>query len=167
MPVKRPGPALLGDFTHHQDQTESRRFGEDSRGAAAYDLAMKSNRAMTPMLSPARIAAQNAEHPLTGPAGTARRFGFSPAFLDWATMRIHPARFADGTLAPYHCLDGLPDEVVLHRLRGGRVLLAKATLISGFERGGFFYTRTATVRACEQWVAPSLGSGERRPPAAC
>lgn len=118
------------------------------------------------MLSPARLTAQNAEHAITGAAGTARRFGFSPAFLDYATMRIHPARFADGTPAPYHCLDGLPEEMVLRRLSRGRVLLAKATLISGFERGGFFYTRTAAARACEQWAAPLLGSW-RQPPTAC
>ena len=107
---------------------------------------------MNPMLTPARLAAQNAQHAITGATGTARRLGFSPAFLDYATMRIHPARFADGTPAPYHCLDGLPDEVVFHRLPSGRVVLAKATLIPGFERGGFFYTRTAAARACEQWA---------------
>lgn len=118
------------------------------------------------MPSPARLTAQNAEHAITGAAGTVRRLGFSPAFLDCATMRIHPSRFADGTRAPYHCLDGLPDEVVLQRLRAGRVLLAKKTLIPGFERGGFFYTRRAAARACEQWALPLLGSCERRPPAA-
>ena len=89
-------------------------------------------------------------------AGTLGRLGFSPAFLDYATMRIHPSRFADGTRAPYHCLDGLPDEVVLFRLPSGRVVHAKS-LIYGFERGGFFYTRTAAARACEQWSAPPNG----------
>ena len=112
------------------------------------------------MPSAARYTAQNAEHAITDDAGTARRLGFSPAFLDYATMRIHPARFADGTLAPFHCRDGLPDEVVLHRLPSGRVVLAKETLISGVERGGFFYTRTAAVRACEQWAAAVPGSSE-------
>ena len=116
------------------------------------------------MLSPARIDAQNAEHAIPGPAGTAYRLGFSPAFLDCATMRIHPARFADGRFAPYHCLDGLPEEMVVRRLPSGRVTLAKGTLISGFERGGFFYTRRAAARACEQWAAASPGALERRPP---
>ena len=100
-----------------------------------------------------------AEHAITDDAGTVRRLGFSPAFLDYATMRIYPARFADGTRAPYHCLDGLPDEVVLYRQRLGGVILAKETLIPGFERGGFFYTRTAAARACEQWTV--------RPPPTC
>ena len=121
---------------------------------------------MNPMLTPARLAAENAQHAITGAYGTTRRLGFSPAFLDYATMRIHPARFADGTLASYHCLDGLPDEVVFHRLPSDRVVLAKATLIPGFERGGFFYTRRAAARACEQWV-PLPGFVERRPPPLC
>ena len=79
-------------------------------------------------------------------------------------MRIHPARFADGTPAPTHCLDGLPDEAVLLRLPTGRVVHAKP-LVYGFERGGFFYTRTAAARACEQWGATSTGTSGRRPPA--
>ena len=121
---------------------------------------------MNRMLTPARLAAQNARHAITGAPETTHRLGFSPAFLDCATMRIHPARFADGTLAARHCLDGLPDEVVLDRLPSGRVVLAKATLIPGFERGGFFYTRGAAARACEQW-AGLPGSIGRRPPSVC
>ena len=70
---------------------------------------------------------------------------FRPAFLDCATMRIHLSRFADGRLAPCHVLDGLPDEVVVDRLPSGRIVRAKASLISGFERGGFFYTRRAAA----------------------
>ena len=119
------------------------------------------------MPNPARITAKNAEDAITGAARTVGGLGFSPAFLDCATMRIYPSRFADGTLAPCHCLDGLPDEVVIHRLHSGRVVLAKATLISGFERAGFFYTRTAAARACEQWPVASPGSRERRPPPEC
>ena len=119
------------------------------------------------MLSPARIDAENAEHAIPGPAGTAHRLGFSPAFLDFARMCVHRARFADGRLAPYHCLDGLPEEVVVRRLPSGRVVLAKATLISGFERGGFFYTRTAAARSCEQWAAAVPGSFGCQPPPGC
>jgi hypothetical protein len=77
--------------------------------------------------------------------------GFRPAFLDFSTQTIYPSRFADGRPAPIHLLDGLPDEVVTDRLSSGRVVAAKATLISGFERGGFFYTRGAAVRACVEW----------------
>jgi len=53
--------------------------------------------------------------------------GFRPAFLDFATMTIYPSEFA------------------------GRMLAARATLIPGFERNGFFYTRTAAARAAMEW----------------
>jgi hypothetical protein len=78
--------------------------------------------------------------------------GFRPAFFDFATQRIYPSRFADGRLAPFHLLDGLPDEVVIDRTASGRVVAAKATLISGFVRNGFFYTRSAATRAAAEWA---------------
>jgi len=104
------------------------------------------------MLTPARTAVENADNA----AVYARPLGFRPAFLDTAQMRIYPALFADGTAAPFHCLDGLPEEAVADRLHSGRVVRAKATLIAGFERGGFFFTRRAAARACEQW--PTVAS---------
>ena len=60
--------------------------------------------------------------------------GFRPAFLDFATMTIYPSAYA---------VEGLP---------------RRATLIAGFERDGFFYTRTAAARAALQWstLRPSL-----------
>jgi hypothetical protein len=78
--------------------------------------------------------------------------GFKPAFLDFATQAIYPSRFADGRLAPFHILDGLPEEVVVDRLPSGRVIAAKATLISGFVRNGFFYTRAAAAKAAAEWA---------------
>jgi hypothetical protein len=105
------------------------------------------------MLNPTRLAAENAVHAESGALAAVRRFDFRPAFLDVATMRIHHSRFADGQLAPFHVLDGLPDEVVVNRLPSGRVAFAKSTLIPGYERHGFFYTRTAATRACREWAA--------------
>jgi len=77
--------------------------------------------------------------------------GFRPAFLDFETQTLYPCRFANGLAAPFHVLDGLPDEVVIDRAPSGRVIAAKATLISGFVRNGFFYTRTAAARAAAEW----------------
>jgi hypothetical protein len=77
--------------------------------------------------------------------------GFRPAFFDFATHRIFPSRFADGRLAPFHLLDGLPDEAIADRAPNGRVISAKATVISGFVRDGYFYTRTAAARAVREW----------------
>lgn len=66
------------------------------------------------------------------------RLGFRPAFLDYATMSIYPCEFA------------------------GRVLTAKATLLAGFERKGFFYTRAAAARAVREWsVFRDLDVGRR------
>ncbi len=72
------------------------------------------------------------------PPAAATTLGFRPAFLDCATMRIYPSRFADGRPAPIHDRSTLPDKL-------------KATVVPGFERGGFFYTRRAAARACEEW----------------
>ena len=80
-----------------------------------------------------------------------RHLGFLPGFLDFGTMRVYIARFADGRPAPFHVLDGLPDEVIADRIASGRVTSVKATLISGFVRNGFFYTRSAAARAAREW----------------
>ena len=82
------------------------------------------------------------------------RCGFRPAFLDTATFSIHLSRYADGRPAPFHVLDGLPDEVVVTRSIFGRVVAAKGTLVTGVERNGYFYTRSAAARAAAEWVRP-------------
>jgi len=78
--------------------------------------------------------------------------GFRPAFFDFARHTIYLSRFADGRAAPFHLLEGLPDDVVAIRSERGRAIAAKATLIAGFERNGFFYTRAAAARATREWV---------------
>ena len=107
---------------------------------------------MNPLMNEGRLHQENTAHAGTGGvSGGNAGLGFRPAFLDSATFSIYPSRFADGRPAPFHLLDGLPDEVVADRSLSGRVVSAKATLISGFERGGFFYTRLAAARACAEW----------------
>jgi hypothetical protein len=109
---------------------------------------------MKRLMSETKLKRENAAH--AGTAGVSQRntgLGFKPAFLDFATQTIYPSRFADGRLAPFHLLDGLPEDVVVDRAPNGRVICAKATLISGFVRNGFFYTRTAAARAAAEWTA--------------
>jgi hypothetical protein len=107
---------------------------------------------MKHLMNERRLLRENAAHAGTGGVSRGNSgMGFRPAFLDVATCTIYPSRFADGRPAPFHLLDGLPDAVVADRLPSGRVVAAKATVISGFERGGFFYTRKAAARACAQW----------------
>lgn len=107
---------------------------------------------MKRVMNEKRLKHENRVHARTGGRSQANSgFGFRPAFLDFATQTIYPSRFADGRPAPLHLLDGLPDEVVVIRAPSGRVIAAKATLIAGFERNGFFYTRTAAARAVTEW----------------
>ena len=103
-------------------------------------------------LNAERLKLENLVHVGTGGRSQDNAsLGFTPAFLDFATQVIYPSRFADGRLAPFHLLDGLPDEVVVDRTPSGRVVAAKATLISGFIRNGFFYSRSAAARAAKEW----------------
>ena len=103
-------------------------------------------------LNEARLARENVAYTNTGGRSQENAgLGFTPAFLDFATQTIYPSRFADGRLAPFHLLDGLPEEVIVDRAPSGRVISAKATLISGFVRNGFFYTRSAAARAAQEW----------------
>jgi len=95
---------------------------------------------------------ENARHVGTGGRSEENAgLGFRPAFFDFATQTIYPSRFADGRAAPCHLLDGLPDEVVVDRTASGRVVSIKATMISGFVRNGYFYTRSAAARAANEW----------------
>jgi hypothetical protein len=106
---------------------------------------------MNPM-SEKRLQEENDPRSATGGRSQENRgFGFRAAFLDFATQTIYPSRFADGRPASFHLLDGLPDEMVIDRSPAGRVLYTKPTLIAGFERHGYFYTRRAAERALMEW----------------
>jgi len=108
---------------------------------------------MKRVMNEERIRKQNVAFAGTGGRSEENRnLGFHPAFFDFGTQTIYLSRFANGRPAPFHMLDGLPEEVVVDRSTTGRVISAKATLISGFERNGFFYTRTAATRAAAEWT---------------
>jgi hypothetical protein len=61
--------------------------------------------------------------------------------MDTQTRAVYASCFADGRPAPFHLLDGLPDEVVLERQPCGRVRSIKASVVSGFVLDGDFFTR--------------------------
>lgn len=67
--------------------------------------------------------------------------GFLPAFQDSSDNRVEVSRFKDGRLAPFHTLDGMPDEWVVRRDINGRVVEIRNTIISGFVRFGRFFSR--------------------------
>ncbi len=84
-----------------------------------------------------------------------RHLGFVPAFMDTLSGKIYPCSYADGRPATFHLLDGLPDELVVARDRGGRPSQVVGSIISGFALDNRFYTReqaAAQVTACEAWV---------------
>lgn len=70
-----------------------------------------------------------------------RAHGFLPAFLDHVSGRVYRACFANGSPAPMHLLDGLPDEVVIRRDTRGRVVAVRAGIEAGFLHGARFYSR--------------------------
>ena len=82
---------------------------------------------------------------------TLRTMGFRPAFYDYATGSLYLSRDGEGRPSGEHRFDGLPDEAVAVRADCGRVLAPKATLLTGYERGGFFYTRESARRSAAAW----------------
>jgi hypothetical protein len=56
------------------------------------------------------------------------------------------SRFANGTPAPIHILDGAPEEWVVARDPSGRVIAVKASVIAGFLHQGRFYTRAQAAQ---------------------
>ncbi len=59
---------------------------------------------------------------------------------------MYLSRFTTGEPAPFHLLDGLPDEVVAARGASGRVEAVRPGVVSGFVRDGEFYTREEAAR---------------------
>jgi hypothetical protein len=111
---------------------------------------------MKRLMNGALLKQENGEHAGTGGRSQENKgLGVHPAFLDTTTCTVYRSRFADGRPAPFHMLDGLPDELIVARSASGRVVAAKGSLVSGFERNGFFYTRAAAARAAAEWPTRS------------
>lgn len=70
-----------------------------------------------------------------------RQLGFAPGFRDEETGAVYTSCWSDGTPAPFHALEGLPDHLVLARGPTGRVMAVKSSIVPGFIRWGLFYTR--------------------------
>lgn len=75
---------------------------------------------------------------------------FVPAFKDAYTGQIEISRYRDGRPAPFHLIDGLPDEWITNRDVVGNVVELKDTVISGFVRLGRFFTRQEALEFMEQ-----------------
>jgi hypothetical protein len=75
------------------------------------------------------------------------RLGFVPGYRNSATGEQARSRYADGSPAPVHVLDGLPETWVAERDCDGHVVRTCPGLVSGFIRDGRFYTREEAIRA--------------------
>jgi hypothetical protein len=73
--------------------------------------------------------------------------GFRPGYLNRCSGECVLSRFSDGTPAPIHILDGLPESWVQARDAAGHVVAVTAEVVSGFVREDRFYTREEAVRA--------------------
>jgi len=105
---------------------------------------------MSGAMTHSRLELENVRYAGTGGVSRQNRcFGFRPAFMDLETAAVYLARFADGRPAPFHLLDGLPDELVLSRDAAGRVAEIRSSVISGFEQQGRFYTRDEAAEAVD------------------
>lgn len=103
---------------------------------------------MNSMMSPAQLESENGHY--LGSGGRSQEnagIGFRPAFLDPQTRTVYLSRFADGRPAPFHVLDGLPDALIAQRHIDGRVARTRVVMISGFVRGGEFFTRDQAAAA--------------------
>ncbi len=78
--------------------------------------------------------------------------GFCSAFMDRATGCIYLSRFANGSPAPMHLLNGLPEELVSARDAAGRVTAVKQTVVAGFLYAERFYTRQQAARILESKI---------------
>src|SRR5688572_11318537 len=97
---------------------------------------------MARLLSNSALRKQNQTFKGTGGISEKNRSqGFIPAFYDSKSHQAHISRFANGTPAPIHILDGLPEEWIVKRDASGRVMAVKASVIAGFLYHDRFYTR--------------------------
>jgi len=76
-----------------------------------------------------------------------RNDGFRPGYLNRITGEYLLSRFSDGTLAPIHVLDGLPESWIADRDAEGHVTAARTEIVSGFVRDNAFFTREEAIKA--------------------
>ncbi len=76
--------------------------------------------------------------------------GYKPAYLNTITGVYMISRFANGSPAPVHVLDGLPESWIEERDQDGHVTKTCPGIVSGFLRDGHFYTREEALMESAQ-----------------
>lgn len=106
---------------------------------------------MKQMLTSEEVAKQSVAYRGTGGVSAENRdYGFLPAFLDREDGRIHVSCHADGSPAAAHRFDGMPPEWVVERDLLGKPCAVKASVVVGFVRDGYFFTREQVAQLI-QW----------------
>ncbi|KAA1171001.1 hypothetical protein FWJ25_17615 [Marinobacter salinexigens] len=75
---------------------------------------------------------------------------FMPAFKDARTGQVELSRYRDGRPAPFHLIDGLPEEWVINRDPKGHAVAIQSSIVSGFVRLGRFFTRQEASEFVDQ-----------------
>lgn len=93
------------------------------------------------------LETENREYACTGGVSLNNSdFCFIPAFKDLESGRIEKSKFANGSLAPFHLLDGMPPEWIIDKDSSNRVTKIKEGIVSGFVLSGIFYSRDEAAR---------------------
>ena len=111
-------------------------------------------------MTPSTLEWENERYGHTGGVScNCRHVGLCSAFRDSDTGHVYLSRFADGSPAPIHLLDGLPEEVVRARDARGRITAVKHTVVAGFLLRGCFYTRDQAARLLAGIGGPGEAAG--------
>lgn len=106
---------------------------------------------MKHMLTSDDVAQQSQAYRGTGGVSAENRaYGFLPAFLDRESGRIHLSCDARGVPAAVHQFDGVPGEWVVECDQQGKPCAVKASVVAGFVREGYFFTREQAAQLI-QW----------------
>ena len=101
------------------------------------------------VLSEQLLRDQNREFADTaGVSAGNRNRDFVPAFQNTRNGECVVSRFANGSDAPIHVLDGLPKQWITSVDENGRVTAVDEAVVAGFLHSGRFYTREEAVKAC-------------------
>ncbi len=103
---------------------------------------MHDNIDMNRPLSPTVLAEENRRFADTrGVSTNCASMRFLPAFRDSVSGETHLSLLPDGSVAPLHLLDTLPEHWVLERDFRQRITAVRSSIVAGFVRNGKFYTR--------------------------
>ena len=106
---------------------------------------------MKQVLTSDDVAQQSLAYRGTGGVSAENRaFGFLPAFLDRESGQIHLSCDSRGIPAAIHQFDGMPADWVVECDHDGKPSAVKASIVAGFVREGYFFTREQAAQLI-QW----------------